>query len=250
MNLKCLAVAALGLLVAASSRCEPSSAWYLDVNMLSLGPANKYVGRVVARNASDAPVHIQASVRRIELLDGKRKLIDDTSGVIGVFPQEFVLRPGEAFPVRLIANPAGVPGSAQSYYVRLQDVSKLQALKNGNSAAAAGFLLAFDTLVAINKDKVLAPEPDQFAVRKRAAGGLEIVNNSGRHVYMNGGAACPGAATVYNDCESLVPFPRQSLLPGEALAVPDADAPFVALLVYPDLDVRRPPAVVHVKVSR
>lgn len=215
--------------------------WFLSTNMLTLDPSNRFVGSVIATNHSRDPIYVRTTVSRLELRDGQRVRLPDSTGALLAYPTEFVIQPGSSFTVRILSEPGRLPADAQSYYVRLSDVSNI-ALADEKAASGGlrgSYLLAFDTLVAVNRQPSIALTAGQFRLETRPDRTLWLTNLSTHHVYLDQGSSCASPQTYLVDCRAIPGFPRQSMLPGESIPVPDFATPHLGLMATAGLDQRR-----------
>jgi hypothetical protein len=235
-----LAVAALlTASILGTTASAQGSSWQVEPYMLSLTAGSRYVATATAQNTSSEPIYVRANVMPVLLdADGRRVRAED-DGAISVFPSEFVLRPNSTFRVRLVANPArgNLALPTQSYYVRFQDVSSIAAEGQQRSVHTA-FSYSFETLVSVVRDvrSLSAAATVELVPDARAKGGMALVNNTGRHIYLDSGQACVEARAA-QECSKLEPFPRQSLLPGEKVALESLPAPYLSLMIRTDLNI-------------
>lgn len=221
--------------------------WYLDKNLIDMTPESRFVSQINLQNPGKTPVYVRATVKRIALGDdGQRQITADETGTLRVFPEEMVLPPGGGFSARLIVDTTKLTADAQSYYVRFEDVSQLHLAEQSKSGAlAAGFLLAYEAMVAVHRHPKNELNDKDIGFARNAKGQLALVNQSGQHIYLNRGYACPNNTQVLVECSEWPAFPRQTLLPGEAVPLGEpgtATAPaYLGLLAYPVLNSRRQP---------
>lgn len=236
----------LALLPLAASAAPPAPVasggeWYLDNNVLDMTPANRFIGAVNLTNPGDAPIYIRASVRRLELRDGKRVQVDDAGGALRVYPEEFVLQPHAGLAARFVADLAKLQGDVQSYMVKFEDVTNVQAQNSEQKGLFSGYLLAYDVMIAVHRSPKTDLAAGDLTLTRDAGGKLVLTNRSGQHIYLNRGDACAAAETPLAECKPWPHFPRQTMLAGEALTLDNVTTSFLGLLAYPGLNSRRVP---------
>lgn len=221
--------------------------WYLDKNLIDMTPESRFVSQINLQNPGKTPIYVRATVKRIGLGEnGQRQIATDDTGTLRVFPEEMVLPPGGGFAARLIVDTTKLTADAQSYYVRFEDVSQLHlAEQSTSSALAAGFLLAYEAMVAVHRHPKSELSDKDIIFTRNTKGKLTLVNQSGQHIYLNRGYACPTNTQVLIECSEWPAFPRQTLLPGEAVTLDEPGAgaarAYLGLLAYPVLNSRRQP---------
>lgn len=225
--------------------------WFLESNAISLDPSNRFIGSLTATNPGRSPVYVRVTVEKLELKDNKRVRSVDSQSALRAFPSEFMLRPGESFPVRLLVNLAGQPSNSQSYYVKLEDVSNVALAKNNSSGVVgAAFILAYEAMVSVHKSPIEKLLPEHFSLSRLASGEFGLTNLSGQHIYLNRGDACPDSKTALVECVPVIGFPRQTMLPDEMLKFPRFDAPFIGILANAKLNMRVRSSLIHLQTPR
>lgn len=233
--------------LAVASTLAFAQTWHIETASTLLEPANRYIGVLVATNRSDVPIYVRAKTFKILVENGKRRQSEDGTHMLSVYPAEFVLQPQSSFNVRLVANISKIEGPGQSFYVRLTDVSNIAA--RGQGGMSNGVLYAYDTLVAVSKTRSSILEPAAFAVLRDPAGGAALANQSLQHVFLQAGYRCGTDRQQLVDCEQMLPFPSQSLLPGEVLALPELSTPYFGLLLLPTMSAQSRPRALMIPAS-
>ncbi len=239
----------------AGAQPQPQPAWSLSSNMVVLAPSNRFTTALVVTNPADRPLYVRTAVHALAVEDGRRQRRPETAGALRIYPAEFVVRPGGAVTVRLLADAGRLDGPGnQSFYATLTDVSRTVA-SGEDGGVAQGISLAYDVLVSVNRQPAARLPADAFTLAGGDGGAsrpLRLSNRSGQHVMLNGGYRCADDQQALKDCQAIPAFPRQSMLPGETLDIPDVQAPFLGLWLFPSLDttgrsqalfIPRPPAV-------
>lgn len=231
-----------------SKSTESSSAWYLEKNYAALSSENRYFDTVAAINKTANILYLRASVARLDLVDGKRKTTPDTDEVILVSPDEFVVQPGESFPIRILANPEKQAKDAQSYYIRLTDVSNLKVPELG-AANSTGFLLAYEILTTVNKSDLTPPSSSSFTLQgDLSKKTLLLTSKASQHMFLDQGYACPEVRKKLIDCELILGFPKQSLLPGESVVISyPGPLEYLGLMAGSDLSFKIGVNVIYIK---
>lgn len=209
--------------------------WYLSTNQIALRPANRYFASIDVSNDSAEPVYVRSSVDRLTLIRGERVRTKDIDQSLTISPDEFVVPPKSSVSVRVFAKP-GIQADAtnQSYYVTLEDASRTQALREGSNT---GFILAYDFLVAVAPLIDPPPQSKDFQVNQIEGIHYTFSNNSGRHIFVDDAYACINMNQRLVDCQQLLKFPKQSLLPMESLAFESTpDMKFFGFLAYESLN--------------
>ena len=228
-----------------------SPEWYIDKNMSDMTPANRFMDAVMIYNPARAPLYVRATVRRLALdSEGARQVTPDSSGVLRVFPEEFVVPAGGVFQARLLADASRLAGTAASFYIKFEDVSSLYASADDSSSAVmSGFQLAYEVMVAVNRSPKAGLKDGDLALHRDSAGGVFAENRTGQHIYLNRGYVCDKAGQQLSECREWAGIPRQSILPGEKVlvsgGVPSAGA-VAGLLAYPMLNSRGVPSRLYV----
>ncbi len=233
--------------LAVASTWALAETWHIETASTLLEPANRYIGVLVATNRSDIPIYVRAKALKIVIENGKRRQAEDGAHTLSVYPAEFVLQPRSSFNVRLVADISKIEGPAQSFYVRLTDVSNIAA--RGEGGMSSGVLYAYDTLVAVSKIRPSTLDPTAFAVVRNPAGGAALANQSVQHVFLQAGYRCDTDRRQLVDCEQMLPFPSQSLLPGEVLTLPELSTPYFGLLLLPTLSAQSRPRALMIPAS-
>lgn len=235
---------------AGAQSSPPLAAWYLEKNLMTLDADNRFFETVDVVNKSSFPLYLRATLFKMELRAGTRVVEPEAGEPLLVSPGEFVVQPGTGFPVRIMANPDLQAEDSASYYVRLTDVSSLRAEGEGSGAVAA-FSLAYDILTVVKKTAyrdILAQ--DFTLVAGAAEGDFRLVNDSDQHVYLGSGYACVDAQQPLVECEQVLDFPRQSLMPGEAVAVQThSSRPFLGILLKENLGANTPQKKLYLKTG-
>ena len=235
--------------------CSPAwsagTSWHLDKNYISLHADNRYFDTLEVVNESSEMLYIKASVSQLQTADGVRTTAPATAETLLVSPDEFVVRPGASFPVRVLANANAQSADSRSYYVRLTDVSKIREaeLKGG---MVSGFAIAYEALTVVKKTPYESLAAGNFSVHAGPVAGDWVLNNlSGQHVFLSGGYECATDRQRLIDCAQILDFPRQSLLPGESVAFSARlSRPFLGLLVNADLGFRLPVKAVYLPMTQ
>ena len=204
----------------AEKSSNSSSSWYLEKNYSALSPGNRYFDTIGVINKTNNSLYLRASIARLDLVSGERVTTADADDVILVSPDEFVVQPGGVFPVRILANPEKQVKDAQSYYIRLTDVSNLKTPDLG-AVASTGFLLAYEVLVTVNKSDLIPLSSASFELGTdpKKNNSLVLTSKATQHIYLDQGYACPDVKIKLIDCELIIGFPKQSLLPGESVVI-------------------------------
>ena len=211
--------------------------WYVEQIMMTLDAASRFVGSSVISNPGSVPVYVRTSAERVAVVNGQRQRFPVDDGSLRVYPEEFVLRPGDSFTARIVSDPSKFQGDSQSFYIKFVDISDTKA-----DASAPGiqnaFLLGFEVLVSVNKSAVPKFGSDQFKLA-RLGHDYELTNLTGHHLYLNGGGICPAGKPLLVDCKPVTNFPRQSLLPNETVKFPTtAEGNSIGILVSAGLNQR------------
>jgi hypothetical protein len=225
--------------------------WFLATSMTSLDVSNRFVGSLAATNASNEPIYIRASVTRVSLKDGHRIRADDVEGVLKVFPAEFLLRSRETFRVRIFADASKLGNSNASYYIKLEDVSRVKLAIEGKQAGlVSGTLFAYEALVNVNPNATAELSSKDFSLKTLPSQKMALTNLSQQHIYLERGNACPEAATILVECDAIADFPKQSMLPGETLFFNSVAKPYLVMLAQPKLNARTRANRIALPVSR
>lgn len=226
-------------------------AWYLESNAISLDPSNRFIGTLTATNPSRSPVYVRVTVQKLDLLNNKRVRSTDGNSALRAFPAEFMLRPGESFPVRLLVDLENQSSNSQSYYVKLEDVSDVAlAQNNAKGSFGAGYLLAYEALVAVHKSPVDKLSREHFSLSLLPSGDFGLTNLSGQHIYLNRGDACPDSRTVLVECAPVIGFPRQTMLPNEMLTIPSFGSPVLGIIANAKLNARVRSSLIYLQSPR
>jgi len=237
-------------LVALASPFADSKDWYLESNMLSLDASNRFVSTIAATNPSSSPLYIRATVTQVALKDGKRIRQEDAAGVLKISPAEFIIRPRETFRVRLLADPGKLDGASSSYYVKFEDMSQLRPAGDKHSGLAAGYTLAYEALINVNKESLSSLTEKEFNLFKSTSGKLGLTNASKQHIYLDRGNACPDNKTLPVDCDVIPGFPKQTLLPGETVFFEASARPVLVVIAQPGLNLRSRPSRVYLPLPQ
>ena len=227
-----------------SLREEPKpDTWYLENSMVGLDAAGRFVSGLIVSNPGTATVYVRTSLESVSVVDNIRKR-SPAEGVLRVYPEEFVLRPGDSFTARLVADPSKISTEAQSFYVKFADISNTKPDAKASGGFQNAYLLAFEALVTVNKTAVPKLGPEQFALG-RDGSDYTLKNLSGHHLYLDRGGLCPASKPLMVECKAFVNFPRQTFMPNETVKfsvspddVSDTTSPYVGILVYSGLNQR------------
>lgn len=225
--------------------------WHLQNNMMNLDASTRFVGSIVLNNPGDSMVYVRSSAQQVAMVQGERKRLPIPDGALRVYPEEFVLRPGEAFTARLVADPDRIDNDTASYYVKFVDISNVRAAELGDVDMHTAYLLGFEALVTVNKTPVPRIGVAQLQLtHDERDGGYALKNLSGHHLYLDRGGLCPPSKPMLVDCRVLPDFPRQSFLPEEtvrfsASRIPPAPDELLGVLVYAGLNQRDRADVVY-----
>ena len=241
---------ALAVSAAVLGQTEPSKpdTWFLQTSMMTLDAGTRFVGGSVVSNTGSAPVYVRTSVEAVSIVGGERVRAVVPNGALRVYPEEFVLRPGDAFTARLVADPTQMSGDSQSFYVKFSDVSNTHPDSKSSAGMQNGFLLAFEALVSVNKKTSSKLTSTDFALT-REGNKHALINKSGRHVYLDRGNACPESKPMLVDCKDIPEFPRQSLLPGEAVSFAAVDDVFLGIMVFAGLNPRDRAEILYIPTA-
>lgn len=215
--------------------------WYVQNSMLGLGAATRFVGGLVVSNPSASTVYVRTSVDRVAIVGGERRRLPVDNDVLRIYPEEFVLRPGDSFTARVVASPGAMPADSQSFYVKFTDISNTKSDAGSPTGMQNAYLLAFESWVTVNRTPISRLTTDQFALG-REGDNYTLKNLSGRHLYLDRGGMCPASKPLLVECKAFTSFPRQSILPEETVRFPatvsgdDGKASYVGILVFGGLN--------------
>lgn len=208
---------------AKSQTTTSNDSWYIEGNMLTLSSANRYLGTVIVSNPTRTPVYVTSSVESLTLGVSGRQRSAEGIEAIRVYPERFVLRPGETFSVRIAAQADKVSRDSQSFYVRLTDASNVDDAEAGSGLTSA-FMIGYDVMVAVDNTGGASLDGRRLVWRQLSSGAQVLENRTGRHVYLESVSACPDVVNRLDQCTVIKNAPKQSLLPDETVAMPGTDA--------------------------
>jgi hypothetical protein len=222
--------------------------------MMNVDASTRFVGSIVLNNPGQSAIYVHSSAEQVAIVDGTRRRTAIPDGALRVSPEEFVLRPGDAFTARLVADPGRIEGDAASYYVKFVDTADVHAERSGDGRMQSAYLLGFEALVTVNKTPVPRIDASRLRLDRGERGdGYALKNLSGHHLYLDRGGVCPPGRPMLVDCRALPDFPRQSWLPNETVqfaapAIQPGPGDLIGLLVLGGLDPRDRADVVYLPV--
>ncbi|WP_153013064.1 hypothetical protein [Pseudacidovorax intermedius] len=222
------------------NKYEKPETWYLQTIMMNLDAKNRFIGTLVIHNTSNAPIYVKSSAEQVLVVDGKRERRPVQNGALQVYPEEFVLAPGNAFTARVVADPHKMTADSQSYYVKFVDISNIRADEQQRRSMQSAYLLGFEALVTVNRRAFPPLATDQFQLQPTASG-YTLTNDSGHHIYLDQGGLCPASKPELVRCKPLPEFPKQSMLPGETVplslkSLSPAPGDLIGVLAYDGLN--------------
>jgi len=229
----------------------PSDTWHLQTSMMNMDASTRFTASIVLNNPGESIVYVRSSAERVAIVDGERRRLPIPEGALRVYPEEFVLRPGEAFTARLVADPDRMAGVSASYYVKFVDSADIRADELGKGGVQSAYLLGFEALVTVNRTPVPRIGAAQLRLARDEGDDVYALTNlSGRHLYLDRGGLCPPSRPMLVDCQAFPEFPRQSLLPDETVRFPitplrPAAEDLVAVMVHAGLSQRDRVEVVY-----
>lgn len=197
------------------SALAKGESWYLSTNQIALQATNRYFASISVINDSAEPVYIKSAIERISLKEGERIRSPDTEQSLTISPDEFVLPPKSSVVVRVFSKPGmEINSSNQSYYVKLEDVSRTETLREGSNT---GFVLAYEFLVSVAPRIDPVPQSKDFQITQVSDAHYIFKNKSNRHIYLDDGFACADNSQPLVECQKIEKSPKQSLLPQESV---------------------------------
>ncbi|QHI97243.1 fimbria/pilus periplasmic chaperone [Xylophilus rhododendri] len=224
--------------------------WVLEKNYATLGPGNRYFDSVGVTNRGTEPVFLAVTIYSLDLEGNIRKTRPENGEAVLASPDEFTLGAGKSFPLRIIADPRRQQDDSHAYYVRVADVSRMKS-QGAASGSVFGYAMAYEIMVVVKKTEYRAIDAESFHLMPDAAAPVwRLENRSGQHIFLAGGYECASDRQKLTDCEQILDFPKQSLMPGEWVGLRRRrGSPFVGLLVYGDLGFSAPLKAIYLPVA-